>query len=226
MDDQRLGAAVRAVRLRRKLRQQDVAARAGVSRSTISLVERGHLGTLSLTTVRRIAAALDIRVDLVPRWRGGDLDRLLSRRHSRLAEGFAAHLARSPGWVLAPEVSFSIFGERGFVDLMGWHAGCAHLLVLEFKTELVDVNELLGTIDRKQRLARRIAAERGWRPERISPWLVVADTSTNRRHVHEHSTLLKTRFPLDGRHLRRLLGDPTSAGSGLAFWSDSNGGSA
>jgi len=36
--------------------------------------------------MRRIAAVLDIRIDCVARWRGGDLDRLVSRRHSLLAE--------------------------------------------------------------------------------------------------------------------------------------------
>ena len=47
-----------------------LAARAGVSRPFVSLVERGHLQTASLQTVRRVAAVLDIRLDMVARWRG------------------------------------------------------------------------------------------------------------------------------------------------------------
>jgi hypothetical protein len=42
----------------------------------VSLIERGHLDTLSLRTMRRVAAVLDVRLDLVARWRGGELDRL------------------------------------------------------------------------------------------------------------------------------------------------------
>jgi hypothetical protein len=99
------------------------------------------------------------------------------------------------------------------------------LLVVEFKTQLVDINELLGTLDRKRRLIRQIAATRGWIPCRTSVWLVISDTSTNRRHVHEHATLLRSRLPLDGRQLRKLLRNPTEAGSGVSFWSDASGSS-
>lgn len=161
------------------LSQQDVAAAAGVGHSTVFLVERGHCGHLSLATVERIAAILDIRVDVVARWRGGDLDRLLNRPHSLLAESFAARLTSAPGWAVEPEVSFSIYGERGAIDQLGWHAATAHVLVVELKTELVDVNELLGTLDRKRRLIPQIARARGMDPRLASVWLVVADTSTN-----------------------------------------------
>ncbi|MGI8534027.1 MAG: helix-turn-helix domain-containing protein, partial [Candidatus Limnocylindrales bacterium] len=73
MLDQTVGAAIRAVRLRLGLRQSDVAARAGVARSVVSEVERGHLDDQKLAVVRRVAAALDVRVDMVARWRGGEL---------------------------------------------------------------------------------------------------------------------------------------------------------
>lgn len=225
MEDPRLGAVIRAVRLRRRLRQEDVALAAGVSHATVSLVERGHCEHLSLATVRKIAAALDIRIDLVGRWRGGDLDRLLNRRHSRLAEGVAAFVTRAPGWVVEPEVSFSIYGERGAIDQLAWHARTRHLILIELKTALVDINELLGTLDRKRRLARQIAASRGWTPDHVSVWLIVTDICTNRRHARDHATLLHSRLPSDGRQLRKLLRDPSHPVSGIAFWADSNPGS-
>ena len=221
MEDLRLGAVSRAVRLRRRLRQQDVAQAAGVSHATVSLVERGHCEHLSLATVRRIAAALDVRIDLVGQWRGGDLDRLLNRRHSRLAEAVAAFVTHTPGWVVEPEVSFSIYGERGFIDQLAWHAGTRHLILVELKTELVDINELLGTLDRKRRLIPQIAASRGWTPDRVSVWLIVTDTCTNRRHARDHATLLGSRLPFDGRQLRKLLRNPSQPLSGVAFWADS-----
>ena len=222
VDDIRLGAAIRAVRVRRKLRQCDLACAAGVSDSTISLVERGHGRKLSLDTIRRIGAALDVRIEVTAWWRGGDLDRLLNRRHSLLEESVASFIAEHPGWSVEPEVSFSIFGERGVVDLLAWHAATGQLLVIEIKTQLVDINELLGTLDRKRRLAREIVASRGWKPQSVSAWLVVADTCTNRRHSREHAMLIRSRFPLDGRQLRKILRQPAAAGSGIAFWADSN----
>jgi transcriptional regulator with XRE-family HTH domain len=222
MDDQRLGAAIRAVRARRRLRQLDLAEAAGVSRATVSLLERGHCETLSLVAIRRIAAAVDVRIELAGRWRAGDLDRLLNRRHSVLAESFAAAVTQAEGWEIEPEVSFSIYGERGVIDQLAWHSEAGHLLLVEFKTQLVDINELLGTLDRKRRLVPQIAAGRGWKPSRISVWLVIADTCTNRRHAREHATLLRSRLPLDGRQLRKLLQSPFQAGSGVAFWSNAS----
>jgi hypothetical protein len=121
-----------------------------------------------------------------------------------------------------PEVSFSIYGERGVIDQLAWHAATAHVLVVELKTELVDINELLGTLDRKRRLIMRIARERGLEPKLVSVWLVITDTSTNRRHARDHATLLHSRLPSEGRQLRRLIGDPSVAMSGVAFWSHSN----
>jgi transcriptional regulator with XRE-family HTH domain len=225
MDDQRLRAAIRAVRIRRGLRQQDLADASGVSRATVSLVERGHWQRLSIETVRRLASAVDVRVEVVARWRAGDLDRLLSRRHSMLAERVASLIVAHAGWVAVPEVSFAVYGERGFIDQLAWHAGTGNLLVIELKTEFVDINEALGTLDRKVRLARTIAAERGWRPMSVSVWLVVSDTRTNRRHAAEHATLLGSRFALDGRQFRPFLREPCAATTGLAFMTDANRGS-
>jgi transcriptional regulator with XRE-family HTH domain len=181
MDDQRFGATIRAIRIRRRLRQEDLAQLAGVSRATVSRLERGHLDTVSLASIRAVAKALDVRVDLMPRWRGGDLDRLLNARHSALHEQVARSFARLPGWLAEPEVSFAIHGERGIIDILAWHSARRALLVIELKTEIADVNELVGTIDRKRRLADKVARERGWdvgagvtTSATTSVWVIVA----------------------------------------------------
>jgi transcriptional regulator with XRE-family HTH domain len=160
--EQRLGSAIRLVRRRRGLRQSDLARSAGVSTSTVSRIERGHMGPLPFTTTARVAAELDIRLDVVARWRGGELDRLLNAAHSAMHEQVARAFAELPGWQIAPEVSFSIWGERGVVDLLAWHAGRRMLLVIELKTAIVDVQELIATVDRKRRLAAEMAAGRIW----------------------------------------------------------------
>ena len=222
MDDLRLGALLRAVRTRRGLRQRDVADIAHVSHAAVSLVERGHCQTLSLAAIRRIGAAVDVRVEVVGRWRGGDADRLLSRAHSMLAEDVASAILVRPGWEVVPEVSFSIFGERGVIDQLAWHPATGTLLVIELKTQFVDVNEMLGTLDRKQRLARSIANDHAWTPVRVAAWVILTDTSTNRRHARDHASLLRARLPSDCRGLRALLRNPGGAPSGLAFWANSN----
>ncbi len=130
------------------------------------------------------------------------------------------------GWAFEAEVSFSILGERGIVDQLGWHQATSHLLVIELKTEFVDINEMLGTLDRKVRLARSIAAQRGWHPQAVSVWLIVAESRTNRRHAADHSTLLGSRFSCDGRSLVAFLRHPVAPTRGLAFWTNVDGGGA
>jgi transcriptional regulator with XRE-family HTH domain len=220
MDDQRLGATIRAVRVRRGWRQVDLAERSAVSPATISRLERGHPGSLTLDMIRRVSAALDIRVDLVPRWRSGDLDRLLNAKHSELHELVARWFAKElPAWVLAPEVSYSVYGERGVIDIVAWHPGHRAILVIELKTDIVDVNELMGRVDQKRRLVREAVRDRGWDPLTVSTWVIVAGGRTNRARLAAHRAVLAAAFPLDGRQMRAWLADPVGNVAGLSVWS-------
>ena len=131
MEDLRFGATIKAARVKRGWRQSDLAARAGVSQATVWRVERGHVPEMKVAAIRKVAAALDVRVELLPRGRGADLDRLLSARHSALHESVARALAHDfPEWLMASEVSFAIWGERGIIDLLLWHPGRRALLIL------------------------------------------------------------------------------------------------
>jgi transcriptional regulator with XRE-family HTH domain len=224
MDDMRIGAAFRAVRLRRHWRQSDVAERAGVSQSLVSLVERGHLDKISLATLRGIGRVLDVNVGVYARWRGGELDRMLSVRHSLLAESVATMLVGLPDWSIAPEVSFSIYGERGIIDILAFHAPTGCLLVIELKTAIIDVNELVGTLDRKARLAPEIARQRGWDARHVSRWVIVARDKTNLRRIEAHRSVLRAAFPDDGRLMRGWLIHPNGGPSALSTWSETNRG--
>ncbi len=221
MDDQRVGATFRAARIRRQKRQEDVAVEARVSRGSVSRVERGHLDTLSLRTIRAIVAVLDIRLELLPRWRGGDLDRMLNARHSALHESVARSFAADlPAWTLAPEVSFSIWGERGAIDILAWHPGRRAILVIELKTDIADANELVGTVDRKRRLAAEVAGERGWDPATVSVWVIVAASRTNRRRIAAHRAMLRAAFAADGRSIKSWLRDPDRPIAALSTWTE------
>jgi hypothetical protein len=136
--------------------------------------------------------------------------------HERIAGVFM----RLPNWLVKAEVSFAIYGERGVIDVLAFHPPSRALLVVELKTELVDVQALLGTVDRYQRLARRIATERGWQPLTVSCWIVFRDTMTNRRRVDTHATVLRAAFPNGGRDLAAWLRQPTDAIHALSFLSD------
>lgn len=52
-----------ALRKRKGLKQQDVADRAGITRTYLSLIENGHAESVTLPVARRIARALGAHVD-------------------------------------------------------------------------------------------------------------------------------------------------------------------
>ena len=198
----------------------DLARAAGVSASTVGRVERGQIGGLSHAVLRCVCAALEIQVDLVVRWRGAEADRLLARRHDLLAEDVTRQLVGLT-WELRSEVSFSIYGERGVIDLLAWHAGTASLLVIELKTEIVDAGAMLATLDRKRRLAPEIARGLGWEANAASVALITVDTRTNRRRFGERSSMIRSVLPADGRALRGWLRTPRGSIAAAAFWRES-----
>lgn len=192
-----VGRGLRALRHRRHLRQRDVATRARIARSILADFEAGRIGSHSVSALTRAAEASggSIRIDLVVP--GGDLRRLLDADHAALQAEWKGMLARN-GWVLDAEVTFNHYGERGSIDLFEWHAATRTLLIIEIKTVIVDIQDLLSGIDRKVRIGRTLASDRGWLPQAVIPMLLVAETSTARRRIKEHGALFE-RFAIRGR---------------------------
>jgi transcriptional regulator with XRE-family HTH domain len=217
VDDIRLGGVVRALRIRRGWTQAELARAARVSPSTVSRIERGRIDRMDLAVLRRVFAALDARIDLVPRWHGGELDRLLDARHAGMIERLVRRLSQLPDWIVHPEVTFSIYGERGAIDIVAWHPGRRALLIIEVKTALGDVGGLVRQVDRYRRLARDIAKERGWVAASVAVWVVVADGRTARRRLAEHRATLRRAFPADGHAMEGWLRAPRGDLSGLSF---------
>jgi transcriptional regulator with XRE-family HTH domain len=220
MEDVALGRVFRSVRIRRGWRQDDAAVRARVSRSTYSTVERGQLDSRSLAVLRRIATAMEVRLRIDASWRAGDLGRLLSSHHSGMANVLARRLLDAD-WLVQPEVSFNNYGERGVIDLVAYHVASRTLLIVEIKTELVDVGVLLATADRRARLAGQIGRSLGWEPKLVGSWIVVAEGRTNRRVVGAHLDLIRAACPDDGRSIRGWLSDPNRPIRALWFLPDS-----
>jgi len=217
MDDARIGRTIRVLRQRRGWRQADLAARAGVSRSAISTIERGRVERFTIATVRAVMRALNTSVELYAMWGGhGDLDRLLDADHARLVQEWADRHRRA-GWEVWPEASYSIFGERGRIDLLAFHPPTGVLEVSECKTGLWDLQDTIGRLDAKVRLAPTIAKERGWEVRRVVGALVLAEGRTARRRIANHE-LLFGRYDLRGWAANAFARDPAGDGNGvLAF---------
>jgi hypothetical protein len=118
-------------------------------------------------------------------------------------------------------VSFSIFGERGSIDILAWFPATRVVLVIELKTAIADLQELISSLDRKIRLAPRIAADLGWRPDFVSAWVIVTERHTNRRRVVEHGALIRAAYPVDGRAMRGWVRQPSKPIRALSFWPES-----
>jgi transcriptional regulator with XRE-family HTH domain len=217
MNTTRVGNALREVRRYHRWTLARAASEARISAAVASRVENGRFDICSLEAINAYARGLGADVDLYVRWRGGDLNRLVNRRHSAMHEQMAALWKQWAEWEAVPEVSFSFYGERGVIDWFGWHARSETVLIEELKSQLVDVGDLVATNDRRMRLATDIARERGWRARTVASWVLLEDTRTNRRHLAKHDTFLRTAFPADGRTMRAWLREPAGSIRCLSF---------
>lgn len=226
MDDRRVGVVFRALRRRHALRQRDVAANAGVSQQFVADLESGLIEHMDLARSRRVAAALGATLEITLRWRGPELDRLLDAHHAGLVDVVASEM-RSGGWDVLAEWTFSHFGERGSIDLVGWHDPTSAMVVVEVKSRVVDVQALLSSVDRKARLAPRLLAlERGWRPESVGRLLVLPGGSTSRDALARHPASLGAAFPDRNVAVRRWLRSPSGPMAGVLFIRDTARGGA
>jgi len=224
VDDSRVGQVVRTLRWRLRWRQIDLSAASGVPQSVVSLIERGHLDHLSLRTIRNVLAALDARTALDVRWRGADLDRVLDENHSQLVGQVASTLRRF-GWNVAVEVTYSEYGERGSIDILAFHGATASLLVIEVKTEIASVEEMLRRHDAKVRLGSIIGRKQfGWVATSVSRLLVLPESTSNRARLARHASTIDQVIPLGGVEVRRWLRTPSGSIAGRLLLRPSAGG--
>lgn len=219
MDVIRFGLGMRALRLRRRLTQAQLAARARVSRSVIGRIDRGRADRVAVHTLVRVAAELGARVDVRLLWQGEGLDRLLDARHADLVERVVAILTMD-GWEVTTEASFNLRGERGSIDVLGFHALTGSLLVVEVKSVVPDLQALLAGMDRKGRLARDVARERSWAVTSVTRLLVLPDDRTARRRVESHAATFRSALPARTVEIRRWFRQPAGTLHGVLFVSD------
>jgi transcriptional regulator with XRE-family HTH domain len=218
MDDIRVGRILRALRRRRGLTQAELGNRCGLSQQAISLVERGHGSRLAGSTLRRAFAALDARWEPMISWRGGDLDRLLDEDHSQLV-GEVVRRLTAMDWEVAVEVTYSEFGERGSVDVLGARRDALAMAVVEVKSDLTVIDATLRKADEKERIVRRTLGRRrfGFAPRHVARLLVLPSTETARRRVRASGTVLNAAFPACGAEVRSWLRNPAGDLAGILF---------
>ena len=216
VEDVQVGLVIRAVRIRRGIRQRDVAEQAGVSQSQVSRIERGDLGPATYQSIRKVAAAVGVHVALTPRWRGVELAKLLDERHVAIVQQVVARLA-DLGWEVRPELTFAVGRETGSIDIFAWLPAYRAVLVIEVKSLVPDMQAMLSAIDRKRRLANTLARQLGWQPSLVGTVLVLPDEGQARNAVERYRAILDASFPARTVAVRRWLRQPDGDIRGIWF---------
>jgi transcriptional regulator with XRE-family HTH domain len=223
MNDVVVGRVLRALRRRKGWRQLDLARRASVSQRHISSIERGHLDGASLRMIRRVFSALETRVEAVATWRGADLERLIDEDHARLVNETARRLETN-GWIVRLEVTYSEFGERGSIDVLGLRPVERACLIVEVKATIGSAESTGRKLDEKARLAPAIVERReGWRPETVGRVLVVPEATSIRR-LFTREPILSRMLPIDAVAVRTWLRRPLGPLAATWFLSGSTHG--
>ena len=182
----------------------------------VSLIEHGRLEETSLKLIRRVGAVVGVSLPFAPRWRGADLPRLLDERHAAMVRAVIARLTNL-GWVAVPEHTFSVRGERGSIDIFAWLPSARAVLVVEVKTQIVDLQDLLSAHARKRRLAPAIARDLGWSPLLVGALLAMPDETQTRNAVARHGPVFDAAYPSRGKLVSAWLRCPASDIRGIWF---------
>ena len=180
-----------------------------MSRTKAGRIERGQIGRIAFNDLDAIARALDGQLGLDFRWRGEALDRLIDERHAALVDAIVQIFLRA-GWEVDVEVSFSIYGERGSIDVFARHPPTGLVAVVEVKASIGEAGGTLIGVDRKARLAPAIARERGWRCTGVARILVVVEGNTARDRINRHREAFRSALPSTTRECLAWIRDPSS----------------
>ena len=182
----RLAPEVRLARATLAMTSQQVAARAGVSWSTVARVQLGDPGT-AIDTVAAVAEAVGL--ELVLRAYPGRQPSLRDSGQLALAEELVRQLGSA--WQPALEVPAGEHGQATDLVLFG----AQEIITCEIERMAVDLQAQYRCADRKRRLLS--AAHR--RPVRLV--LLLEDTRRNRAAVEPHLPALQSLLPAATREV-------------------------
>lgn len=200
-------AILRVLRRRRGMTQKALARLLGMSQQTLSRFETVGFGNVTIDVLDAWTTALggELRMEILV---AGDAP-LRDRLHAGV-QAWLVGLLRAAGWEVRAEVSFNHYGDRGRIDVLAYHPQSGVLLIVEIKSRVDDVQDILGRLDVKTRLGSRVANDIGWsEPSTIVPLLAVAEGSTARRRIAEHAPLFE-RLALRGQSAMAWLREPSA----------------
>ena len=189
----RLGAEIRASRIRRRLTQATLGSRVGLSQSAVSRAERGLGGGLTIDAWQRIAIGLGttLRASL-PR---DHLTDVADAGHLAMQER-VLRLGRSAGYRGLVELPTRPAEPWRSIDVALVDDPRRRLLVVECWNSIGDIGGAARTSSRKQAEAEDLAIARwGERPHAVGLVWIVRATARNRALVARYPEVFASRFP-------------------------------
>ena len=219
----RLGADVRSARRARSLTQTSLGVRVGVGRMTVSRLERGRGGGVSLDAWQRIALAVGRPLTIgLQRAIDGD-----TRDAGHLAiQELVLRLGRAAGYRGMVELATTPVEPWRSIDVVLVDDSRRRLLVVECWNTIGDVGAAARSSTRKAVEAGAIAATRwGEGDHQVGLVWVIRATARNRAIVARYPQVFVARFPASSYRWARALttGQPAPQEAGLV-WSTVDGG--
>jgi len=226
----RLGVGLRDARLATHLTQSQLADRAGVSQTWVSLIEGGQGHAASIETWSVLAASVGEQfvgfLEGIPgSERPRDMEHL--RRQNALIE-----IAQRGGWTALPELAIDPSSARSrSVDVGLVRPARREAVVSEIWDWFEDVGAGFRSLDAKvATLTARLLAGPPTTPDvtwTIRGLYVIRDTRRNRELVRELSALFAARFPGFSSEWLAALADPAAPipGADGFLWSTADGAS-
>jgi transcriptional regulator with XRE-family HTH domain len=206
----RIGIGLREKRLALGLRQSDVAAKAGVSQSFYSELERGVATVVAVETVAACAAALDLRLATFLESTPG-ADRPRDAEHLR-RQALVIDYAAGGGWRARPEHSIDPSARRSrSIDVLLERPERREAAVVEIVDLIVDGGDMMrGLSDKVAAVTRDHAFDEahGGDEWSVSGFLVVRGTRRNRRVITDASAVFRSAYPASSSVWLRALADP------------------
>jgi transcriptional regulator with XRE-family HTH domain len=202
---ERIGLVIRTERRAIRWTQRELARRSGVPQSRISLIERGVVRSVRSDELDPLLGALGVEYWLGVRGPTHVDLRPVDLVHAKCS-AYVDRRLRAAGWRVAREVE--IGGgprSRGWIDLLAYHPTRRLLLLIEVKTELLDLGAIERTIGWYEREAVAAAGRFGWSPRQVVSALLVLDSTANDVAIRTAHDVLARSFPARARRLRGLL---------------------
>jgi transcriptional regulator with XRE-family HTH domain len=207
----------RDTRLMLDITQAEVAAAVGVSRAYVASIESGRANP-SLEVAGRIGAALGLELQIIgrsPIVLNGPLQR--DAVHAWCSGYVGRRLGRN-GLDVRREVTIAHGRTRGWIDLLAYDPRRRLLLVVEIKTWIDDLGAIERQLDWYEREAPLVARRFGWRPLRVSSWLLALATADVDEAMRRNRDVVDAAFPGRASDLGRLLtGEDEHSGRGVAL---------